>query len=89
MQKCSLNSFPSWEDFLNEGLIAWKGKSLLGVVCKLAWGSTVYNLRTHRNNLKFGNQICSEEQILHHISWEVCTQVMRKCKDRFKASVSM
>lgn len=46
-----------------EGLIAWKGKSLLSVVCKLAWGFVVYNLWRHRNNLKFGDQISREEQI--------------------------
>jgi hypothetical protein len=45
MLKCSSKSFLySWEDILSEGLITWKCKSFLGVVCKLDWGSRVYNV---------------------------------------------
>jgi hypothetical protein len=51
---------------VREGLKVWKGKSLNGVVCKLAWGATVYNIWRHRNSVKFGNRL-STEQIVHHI----------------------
>lgn len=68
---------------MTKGLIAWKEKSLLShVVCKLAWGSIVYNIWRQ----KFSYQICTEEQILHQINWEVCTRVVGKCNGRFKVS---
>jgi hypothetical protein len=40
---------------------------LKAVLCKLAWGSSVYNLWRHRNDLKFGNHPLSEDRILQKV----------------------
>lgn len=64
-------------------MIGWKGKSLKNVVCKLAWGSCVYNLWKQRNNVKFGTQPSSEEKTLQNKCWKVSSRVVGKGK--FKA----
>lgn len=87
MLKCNFHSFPvGCEDVLREGLAVWRGKSLLGVICKIAWASTVYNLWRHRNSLKFGNSLWSEEQIKIQIKWEIGTWIMGNAKGKFRAS---
>lgn len=64
MHKCSLSPFyPVWDEVVREGLKTWKGKGLYSIVCKLALGATVYSIWKHRNNVKFGNRLNSEEQI--------------------------
>jgi hypothetical protein len=61
MQKCSFISFST---ALEEVLIKWPSvcKILKGVVCKLAWGSIVYSIWRHRNNVKFGNRLCTKNR---------------------------
>jgi hypothetical protein len=55
MQKCSQHIIPTdWDGILRKGMKDWKGKSLITVVCKLAWGSTVNNIWRYMNYLKFG-----------------------------------
>lgn len=49
-------------------------------MCKLAWGTTVYNLWGHRNNVKFGNNMISEEKLLQKICWEMRTRIIGKGK---------
>jgi hypothetical protein len=86
MQKCSFISFSTvWEEVLIKGPSVWRGKILKGVVCKLAWGSIVYNIWRHRNNVKFGNRLCTKEQILQNICWEVRTRIVVQGKRKFKA----
>jgi hypothetical protein len=52
----------------------------MATMCKLAWGSTVYNLWRFRNDVKFGNSLCSEEKLLQKISWEVMIHMVSKGK---------
>jgi hypothetical protein len=47
----------NWGEVVRKGLRDWKEKHLQAIVCKLAWGSTVYNIWKFRNDVKFGN-IC-------------------------------
>jgi hypothetical protein len=79
MKKCTFKFlFSGWDEVVREGLKAWKGKSLFSIVCKLAWGATVYSIWKHRNIGKFGNRMSSEVQILQHICWEVSTRSITK-----------
>jgi hypothetical protein len=57
-----------------------KSKSLKAVVCKLVWGSSVYNLWRYRNDLKFGNQALSEDRILQRICREFRTCIVGERK---------
>lgn len=50
-------------EVVREGVKAWKGRKLQGIVCRLALGATVYNIWMHRNS----NRVNSEEQIFQHI----------------------
>jgi hypothetical protein len=63
MQRCLQVNIPTnWEDILRKGLGEWLGKKLKAVVCKLAWGSAVYSIWRHQNDVKFGNHLNSEEK---------------------------
>jgi hypothetical protein len=77
MQKYNQSSIPTeWDDFLSKGVREWKGKNLRAVICKLAWGSAVYNLWRFRSDVKFWNQTISEEKMLQKICREVRTRIM-------------
>lgn len=68
MQKCFQVSIPTdWEDIVRKGIGEWQGKSLKAVVCKLAWSSAVYNIWKYRIDVKFGNQLNSEEKLLQKL----------------------
>lgn len=45
-------------------------------MCKLVLGAVVYHLWKKRNDVRHGNILKSEEQILHRIDWEVRTCIM-------------
>lgn len=81
MQKCSQITIPTdWEDILRKCIREWRGKSLKVVVCKLAWGSAVYNIWRYRNDMEHGNEMYSEEKLLQKICWEVRTRIAGKGK---------
>jgi hypothetical protein len=54
------------------------------MICKLSLGSTVYNLWKLRNDLKFGNDLLSEEKLLQEVSWEIRNWIVSI--GQFKAS---
>lgn len=79
MEKCSLCScYTGWDEVVRIGVKDWKGKSLCIVICKLTLGATVYHIWKHRNNVKFGNCLYTEEQILKKICWDVISWILGK-----------
>jgi hypothetical protein len=70
MQNCpGLACSHVWQDVLSEGCNNWKKKTLLGVLCRLIFGSVVYNIWRARNEVRFLGHPKSEEQILKLIFW--------------------
>jgi len=60
-----------WDATVDRAVRDWKGNSLQDLICKLSFGSTVYNLWKLRNDLKFGNDLLSEEKLLQKVCWQV------------------
>lgn len=56
-----------WEEVMKWGITDLKGRSLNASLCKLAFGAVVYQLWKRRNDLKHGNMVNSEDQILKRI----------------------
>jgi hypothetical protein len=81
MQRCNiLDPSIDWFDFLEEGCNRWKTKSMLGVLCRLVLSAAVYGIWRGRNDISFGGQPSTEEQILKLIFWEVRFRVSGKGK---------
>jgi hypothetical protein len=81
MQRCNiLNSPTSWDDMISVGCSDWKEKTCLGTICRLILSSTVYSIGRERNEIKFGDQPKTEEQILKIIFWEIRYRVFGKRK---------
>ena len=64
-----------WEDVISWGITELKGKSLKVSLCKLAIGAVVYNILKLLNDLKQGNVLHTEDQILKRIDWEIRTKI--------------
>jgi hypothetical protein len=62
------------------GCTDWKEKTLLGTICRLILSSTVYSIWREINEIKFGGQPKTEEQILKFIFWEIRYRVSGKGK---------
>jgi len=45
----------SWEDVISKILQQWRKKSLNVNVCRLVFGSTMYNIWRNRNEIKHGS----------------------------------
>jgi hypothetical protein len=69
-----------WEEVMQLGIKNWGNKALKGLVCRLVFGSVVYNLWRTRNVLKHSGQPNTEEQILKKILWEVRARIVGKGK---------
>lgn len=68
MQMCNiLNSPTSWDDMVSVGSTDWQEKTLLGTIYRLILSSTVYGIWRERNEIKFGGQPKTKEQILKFI----------------------
>lgn len=65
---------------LNESCKNWKKKTMLGVLCRLVFGSIVYSICRARNETKFHGHPKSEEQVFKLIFWEVRTRISGKGK---------
>jgi len=66
LHRCNALNPPNvWDDLIEEGCSHWKTKSVLGVTCKLVL--SVYGIWKARNEIKFGGQPRTEEQILKMI----------------------
>jgi hypothetical protein len=78
------NPYVKWEEVLAWSVNALKGKSLKVSLCKLAFGIVIFHLWKQKNDIRDGNVVRSEEQILKRIDSEMCTQIMGACK--FKKS---
>ena len=64
MHRCGVED-PSliWEGVMQLGIKNWGNKALKGLVCRLVFGSVVYNLWRTRNELKhFGQQNIEESR---------------------------
>jgi hypothetical protein len=56
MRMCDTVDPPtSWEDVISEGVLQCRNKSLKANVCRLVFGSTVYNICRNRNEIKHGS----------------------------------
>jgi hypothetical protein len=74
MQRCpGVPCLLDWQAVLTEGCSNWKKKTMMGVLCRLVFGSAVYGLWKARNAIRFCGVPSSEEQILKMIFWEVRT----------------
>jgi hypothetical protein len=81
MQRCNILNPPiDWSDLIEEGCNQWKTKSMLGVLCCLVLSAVVYGIWRAGNDIRFGGQPSTEEQILKLIFWEVWFQVSGKLK---------
>jgi len=56
MRLCDMVDPPtSWEDVISKILQQWRKKSLNVNVCRLVFGSTMYNIWRNRNEIKHGS----------------------------------
>jgi hypothetical protein len=86
LQRCNVLDPPTvWDDLIEEGCSHWKTKSMLGVTCRLVLSATVYGIWRDRNEIRFGGQPRTEEQILKLIFWEVRFRISGK--GRFKKNL--
>jgi hypothetical protein len=77
LKKCDVdNPKVIWEVVVEWESAELRGKSLLVILCKLALGAVVYHIWKHRNDVRHGNVLKSEEQILKIIVWEIMTRIM-------------
>lgn len=75
MCKCAVGKIRvEWDEVVTLGIAELQGASFQDVVCKLALGAAYYNIWKHRNDIRHGNKLNSEEQILKRIDWEVRTR---------------
>jgi hypothetical protein len=61
----------NWDEVIDEGYRSWKDKSLKGSLFRLSFSAIVYNIWRARNEIKFGGQPRTEEQILKQIFWKI------------------
>jgi hypothetical protein len=81
MTRCIVANPPIiWEDILQLGCSSWKCNTLKSLLCRLALGSTVYNIWCTRNEIKHAGHPSTEEQILKKVLWEVRARVAGKGK---------
>lgn len=59
-----------WASIVRQGLKFWKGKTFCATLCRLACDACVFNIWKHRNSLKYGSCLISEEKILQNVCWE-------------------
>lgn len=71
-----------WQDVLNEGCRNWKKKTMLGVLCRLVFGSAVNSIWRARNEIWFHGHPKFEEQILKLILWELEPESLVKASSR-------
>jgi hypothetical protein len=67
-----------WQILLTEGCRNWKKKNMLGVLCRLVFGSAVYGLWKAKNAIRVCGVPSTEEQIFKRIFWEVRTKISEK-----------
>ncbi len=65
------------------GISNFHGKSLQACLGRLCFGSVMYHLWKHRNDLEHGNIPRLEEAILVQVFWDVHTRLL--AKGRFKS----
>jgi hypothetical protein len=83
MELCGVLHPPTcWDDVVSLGLKEWRGKTMKAYICRLVFGSSIYNIWRTRNALRHGNNPWSEEQLLKQIKWEVKLRFMSKGKFR-------
>jgi hypothetical protein len=81
MTRCKVTNPPIiWEDILQLRRSSWRCNTLKSLLCRLALGSSVYNIWCTRNELKHAGHPNIEEQILKKVLWEVRTRVAGKGK---------
>ena len=69
-------SLVAWDDVLEWGIKVIKGKNLRTSLCTLALGAVLYYLWKQQNDLRHGNVVRSEEQILKQTDWEIRTKIV-------------
>jgi hypothetical protein len=70
MIKCRLDSpLVIWNDIVQLGCNSWGKKSLNGLICRLVFGSVVYNIWHTRNEIRHDGVPKTEEQLFKHIFW--------------------
>jgi hypothetical protein len=84
MKACGFADPPCcWDDVVDWGISKFHGKSLQACLGRLCFGSAMYHLWKHQNDLQHGNIPSSEEAILIQIFWDVRTKILDK--GRFKS----
>lgn len=77
VRKCLVNDpRTDWEEVQEWGVKGLKQESLKGILCKFSLGAVVYHIWKQRNDIRCGNNLKNEEQILKNIVWEVRSRVM-------------
>lgn len=79
---CVLNPPISWNDVVSLGFQKWRSKTTKAYLCRLVFGSTIYNIWRNRNTLKHENNPWSQEKVLKQIKWEV--RIRFTTKGKFK-----
>jgi hypothetical protein len=79
MHRCGMED-PSliWKEVLQLGIKNWGNKALKGLLCRLVFGSVVYNLWRTRNEVKHYGSPNTKEQIVKRILWEVRARIVGK-----------
>jgi hypothetical protein len=76
MVRCRLDSpLVIWNDIVQLGCNSWGKKSLHGLICRLVFGSVVYNIWHTRNDIRHDGVLKNKEQLLKHIFWEIRSRV--------------
>jgi len=56
MELCGVLHPPTcWDDVVSLGLKEWRGKTMKAYICRLVFGSSIYNIWRTRNALRHGN----------------------------------
>jgi hypothetical protein len=83
LRKCDVeNPKIIWDEVVEWGVEDEKGKTLRVILCILAFGTVVYRIWKHRNDIRHDNVLKLVEKILKIIYWEIRTQIMEIGKFR-------
>jgi hypothetical protein len=72
MGLCGVLNPPScWDDVASLGSNEWREKSMIAYICRLVFGSSIYNIWRTKNTLRLDNNPATEEKLLRRIKREV------------------
>jgi hypothetical protein len=85
-----LDPLADWDSLCQWCVDHLKGSSLLATIYKLCFGSPVYHLWRHQNDLEHGNLLRTEEVLIRQIKWDVRSRLLGRCSaKKFENSMTL